>query len=217
LGTGFGSTINSIAIQSDGKILAGGGFTNYQGTTRNFFVRLNSDGSYDATFNLGIGFNNPVTSIAIQSDGKILVGGVFTTYQGTTRNRFVRLNSDGSYDATFNLGTGFDGTVASIAIQSDGKILVGGVFTTYQGTTRNRFVRLNSDGSYDATFNLGTGFDNTVFSIAIQSDGKILAGGVFTNYQGTTRNFFVRLNSDGSYDATFNLGTGFDGNVLSIA
>jgi uncharacterized delta-60 repeat protein len=216
LGVGFGGNVNTIAVQADGKILVGGAFTAYQGTTRNRFVRLDTDGSYDTTFDLGIGFDNTVQSITVQADGKILVGGAFTSYQGTVRNRFVRLNTDGSYDTTFNLGAGFGGTVNAIAVQDDGKILVGGLFTSYQGTVRNRFVRLNTDGSYDTTFNLGAGFGGTVSTIAVQADGKILVGGLFTSYQGTTRNRFVRLNTNGSYDTTFNLGTGFGNTVNAV-
>ena len=123
----------------------------------------------------------------------IYIGGEFTTYQGTTRNCIARLNTDGSYDSTFNIGTGFDSAVQSVAIQQDGKIVVGGWFTTYQGTVRNRIARLNADGSYDSTFNIGTGFNDAVFSVAIQQDGKIVVGGGFTTYQGTTRNRIAPL------------------------
>ena len=112
--------------------------------------------------------------MAIQSDGKILVGGTFFTYNGVSANRVIRLNSDGSVDNTFVTGTGFNNYVLSIVIQSDGKILVGGGFTAYNGVSANRIIRLNSDGSIDNTFVTGTGFDNYVYSIAIQSDGKIL-------------------------------------------
>jgi uncharacterized delta-60 repeat protein len=217
IGTGFNSIVNALAIQSDGKVLVGGQFTTYQGTTRNRIARLNTDGSYDTTFNIGTGFNGIVIALAIQSDGKIVVGGGFTTYQGTTRNRIARLNTDGSYDTTFDIGTGFGGSVSALAIQSDGKIVVGGGFTTYQGTTRNRIARLNTDGSYDTTFDIGTGFNGSVFALAIQSDGKIVVGGGFTTYQGTTRNCIARLNTDGSYDTTFDIGTGFNGSVSALA
>ena len=99
------------------------------------------------SFNIGTGFNNTVRVINIQPDGKILVGGGFSTYNGTTRNRIIRLNSNGSIDTSFNIGTGFNGNVFTIDIQPDGKILVGGDFTTYNGTTSNRIIRLNPNGS----------------------------------------------------------------------
>jgi uncharacterized delta-60 repeat protein len=220
IGNGFNAQVISIALQSDGKILVGGEFTSYDGTTQNFITRLNSDGSRDTTFDIGTGFNNGVTSIALQSDGKILVGGASTSYNGVTQNNLTRLNPDGSRDTTFDIGTGFTGEffsfIYSIAIQSDGKILVGGSFTSYNGTTQNNLTRLNPDGSRDTTFDIGTGFNITVYSIAIQSDGKIIVGGEFTSYDGTTQNNLTRLNPDGSRDTTFDIGTGFTGEFFSL-
>jgi uncharacterized delta-60 repeat protein len=217
IGTGFNDNCVSIVTQLDGKILVGGGFTSYDGNSRNRIVRLNSDGSIDNTFSIGAGFNDYVYSIDIQLDGKIIVGGEFTSYSGISRNKIVRLNSDGSIDNTFNIGTGFNGYVYSIKIQSDGKILVGGNFTSYDGNSRNRIVRLNSDGSIDNSFNIGTGFNNGINTISIQSDGKILCGGSFTSYNGNSRNRIVRLNSDGSINNTFSIGTGFDSDVNSLS
>ena len=102
------------------------------------------------SFNIGTGFNGIVYTIDIQSDGKILVGGNSTLYNGTTSNSIIRLNSNGSIDTSFNIGTGFfNGGVYTIYIQLDGKILVGGYFTTYNGTTSNRIIRLNSNGSIE--------------------------------------------------------------------
>jgi uncharacterized delta-60 repeat protein len=220
VGTGFQNTVNRIVVQSDGKILVGGGFTSYNGTSRNFIARLNSDGTLDSGFNVGTGFQNTVNTIVVQSDGKILVGGGFTSYNGTSINRIARLNSDGTLDAGFTVGTGFNvsgESVQTIAVQSDGKILVGGWFTSYNGTSRNYIARLNSDGSLDVGFAVGTGFSFTVTSIAIQSDGKILVGGGFTSYNGTTINRIARLNSNGALDAGFAVGSGFSTTVNSIA
>jgi uncharacterized delta-60 repeat protein len=165
--------------------------------------------------NFKLGFNNSVISIAIQSNEKILVGGEFTTYNGTNSNYIIRLNSDGSVDNTFlSIDDGFDDRVSSIAIQSDGKILIGGQFTTYNGTNSNYIIRLNSDGSVDNTFlSIDNGFDDVVSSIAIQSDGKILVGGYFTTYNGTNSNYIIRLNSNGSSGFI----GGFDDIVTSIA
>ena len=222
---GFSASVSRIAIQSDGKFVAVGGFSTFNGATANRIVRLNSDGTIDTAFitNTGTGFNSTVQPIAIQSDGKIVVGGFFTDFNGVTTFRIARLNSNGTIDTAFttNTGTGFNSTVQSIAIQSDGKIVVGGVFTTFNGATVNRIARLNSDGTRDTTFttNTGTAFNSTVQSIAIQSDGKIVAGGAFATFNGTTVNRIVRLNSDGTRDTTFttNTGTGFDNGSNSIA
>jgi uncharacterized delta-60 repeat protein len=216
IGSGFDGSVNCITTQSDGKILVGGVFTDYNGTGSNYIVRLNSDGSVDNTFSIGTGFDGQVTSIAIQSDGKILVGGAFTDYNGTGSNYIVRLNSDGSIDNTFSIGTGFDAGVSSIVIQSDGKILVGGGSTTYNGVSLNFIIRLNSDGSIDTDFSIGNGFDDIVIHIAVQSDGKILVGGQFGSYNGTSSDRIIRLNSDGSIDGDFSIGTGFDNNVRFI-
>ena len=209
-GTGFNGNVNSILLQSDNKILLGGEFTSYNDNTYNRIIRLNSDGSIDNTFSIGTGFNYTINSIILQSDNKILVGGAFTSYSGITKNLIIRLNTNGSIDNTFNIGTGFDSGIRSIAIQSDGKIVCGGWFTTYSGTTSNYIIRLNSNGSIDNTFNIGTGFDSGINCIIIQSDNKILVGGEFTSYSGVSKNGIIRLNTNGSIDNTFSIGTGFD-------
>ena len=220
-GSGFDNSAQSIVIQSDGKILVMGFFTNYNGASANRIIRLNSNGSIDTSFVYGSGFNNSVLATAIQSDGKILVGGSFGIYNGTSVNKIIRLNSNGSVDTSFVTGTGFIGVggyadVRSIAIQSDGKILVGGIFVSYNGTSANRIIRLNSNGSVDTSFVSGSGFNDLIQSIAIQSDGKILFAGHFTNYNGTGANRIIRLNSNGSVDTSFVYGSGFNGTVVSF-
>jgi len=216
IGTGFNNDVNDIQIDSDDKILVGGDFTTYNGVTSNRIIRLNSDGSIDTSFNIGTGFSQTVFILKMQLDGKILVGGNFTSYNGVTSNRIIRLNSDGSIDTSFNIGTGFSDIVRALQIQSDGKILVGGNFTSYNGVTSNRIIRLNSDGSIDTSFNIGTGFNDIVRALQIQSDGKILVGGNFATYNGVTSNRIIRLNSDGSRDTSFNIGTGFTFIVQTI-
>ena len=213
IGTGFSNNLleainpNSITIQSDGKILAGGRFTTYNGVSTNYIIRLNSDGSRDTSFNTAYIYQW-VNLILLQSDGKILFGGL--------SGRIERLNSDGSQDTSFESAY-INDTVYSIVIQSDGKILVGGNFTSYNGVTSNRIIRLNTDGSRDTTFVIGTGFNGTVYSIAVQSDGKILVGGSFTAYNGVIfKRTIIRLNTDGSIDNTFIVGTGFDNPVSKI-
>jgi uncharacterized delta-60 repeat protein len=172
--------------------------------------------------NLGSAANSDVDSITAQSDGKILLGGNFTTWNGTTVNRIVRLNSDGTTDTAFttSIGTAANARVRQVVIQSDGKILVVGDFTTWDGTTVNRIVRLNSDGTRDAAFttNAGTAANGTVFSVAIQTGGKILLGGNFTTWDGGTVGRVVLLNSDGTTDTAFttNVGTGSDASVFTL-
>jgi len=216
-GTGFNDVVYSISIQSDGKIVVGGRFTNYNGTPANRIIRLNSDGSVDGSFIYGTGFNNSVQQITIQSDGKILVGGFFINYKGASAPRIIRLNSDGSKDTSFVYGTGFSYIVTSIAIQSDNKIVLGGQFTSYNGTGASRIIRLNTDGSIDTSFVYGLGFDLDVYEVSIQMDGKIIIGGNFSDYNGTGANSIIRLNTDGSVDTSFVYGIGFDSVVLSVA
>jgi uncharacterized delta-60 repeat protein len=216
IGTGFNNAFNSIVTQTDGKILIGGYFTSYSGVSRNYIIRLNSDGSVDTSFVIGTGFNNIVNIVTLQSDGKLLVGGNFTSYSGVSSNRIIRLNTDGSIDTSF-IGIGFNsGSVLTIKQQSDGKILVGGLFTTYSGVSRNNIIRLNTDGSVDNSFVIGAGFDSAVITIELQLDGKILVGGDFTSYSGQVNNYIIRLNNDGSADTSFNVGSGFNSSVFLI-
>jgi uncharacterized delta-60 repeat protein len=220
-GTGPSDAVYAVAVQTDGRILIGGSFTSYNGATRNRVARLNADGSLDATFlSTGTGASLDVSEVAVQTDGKILIGGSFASYNGTTRNAVARLNANGSLDTTFlSSGTGPSGGVQSVVVQTDGKILIGGYFTTYSGTTRDYVARLAVDGSLDTTFlSSGTGADTYLHAVAMQSDGKILIGGEFTSYNGTTRNRLARLNADGSLDTSFlSSGTGADGQVHVIA
>ncbi len=215
-GYGASSHVYTTSLQSDGKIIIGGAFTSYNLSLAGRIARLNADGTYDNSFNPGTGANGTVNTTALQIDGKILIGGYFQAFNGTTRRRIARLNADGSLDTTFNLGTGANSNVWTTALQSDGKIIIGGEFTTYNGTAINRIARLNADGSLDTTFNPGTGADSYVRTAAIQSDGKIIIGGNFINFNGTTRRRIARLNTDGSIDNSFNQGTGADDEILTI-
>jgi uncharacterized delta-60 repeat protein len=218
LDTAFNPNANgvvfAIAVQADGKILAGGQFTSVGGLARNFIARL------DATTGLADSFdpnaNSGVEAIAVQADGKILAGGFFTSIGGQPRNNIARL------DATTGLADSFDPNansgVEAIAVQADGKILVSGFFNddiganTIGGQTRNRIARL------DATTGLADSFDPNatgvpgggVLSIALQVDGKILAGGHFTSVGGQTRNNIARL------DATTGMPDSFNPNVIGL-
>src|SRR6202035_1721706 len=166
----------SIAVQADGKILAGGFFTSIGGQTRNFIARL------DVTTGLADSFNpnasNYVRSIVVQAAGKVLAGGTFSganSIGGQTRNFIARL------DATTGLADSFDPNannyVLSIAVQADGKILAGGGFTNIGGQPRTCIARLDVTTGLADSFNPNANSD--VCSIVVQADGKILAGGFF--------------------------------------
>jgi uncharacterized delta-60 repeat protein len=215
-GTGANNTIETVVVQPDGKILLGGTFTTYSGVSRNRIVRLNSDGSIDTSFTIGTGFNSSVLDIELQADGKILCGGDFISYNGVSARKIIRLNTDGTRDTSFiPSGIGFGGgQVHRILVQPDGKIICGGDFTNYDGFTTNNILRLNTNATYDTSFIIGTGFDtdfgSSVRSMDLQPDGKILVGGLFTTYNGISTSRIARLNTDGSYDTSFNVGSGFN-------
>jgi uncharacterized delta-60 repeat protein len=207
------SDVYSLALQADGKILVGGDFTSLGGQPRNGIGRLNPDGTLDSTFNPEA--NGAVFSLAVQADGKILVGGNFTTLGGQPRNCLGRLNVDGTLDSTFNPRPDYDvyDSVLCLAVQAEGKILVGGHFTTLGGQPRTNLGRLNADGTLDSTFNPGA--NNSVYSLAVQADGKIVVGGNFIILSGQPRNKLGRLNADGTLDSTFNPGA--NNSVESLA
>jgi uncharacterized delta-60 repeat protein len=222
-GTGFNGYLTDIKI-NDCKIYCVGLFSSYNGTsipvgsgvtgTTANIALINTDGSLDTTF-ISKGFSNGnLYSVEIQSNGKIILGGDFSSYDSINYNSIIRLNSDASIDTSFNVGSGIQGAqgiVYDIEIQSDQKIIISGFFTSYSGVSKNSIVRLNTDGSIDNTFNIGTGFGfGEVLDMAIQSDGKIICVGGFTSYSGVSKNYIVRLNTDGSIDNTFNIGTGFN-------
>ncbi|MBV9009413.1 MAG: hypothetical protein JO354_09655 [Verrucomicrobia bacterium] len=203
--TGGTYTVNSVAVQSDGKILVGGDFTEVDGVACNYIARLNSDGSLDATFRPTIAGAGAVVlySIAVEIDGKILLGGNFTVLNGVTRYGFARLNSDGSLDTTFNRNSSATDTVFTILPLPTGEYLIGGNFTVVNGTQRNYVARLNADGSVDPLFDPGTGPDNAVWTVAPSPGGKVLVGGRFSQVDGAARFRVARLNSDGTLDTTF--------------
>ena len=224
---GADRNVKALAVQPDGKIIVGGTFSTLGGggtgtTTRKHIGRLTPDGSVDTIFNPGA--NDIVDALAIQADGKIVVGGFFTTLGGggsgtSVRNHIGRVNPDGTLDTSFDPGANAE--IICLALQADGKILVGGSFTTLGGggtgrTARNRIARLNPDGTLDTTFDPGA--NGEVDALAIQADGKILVGGAFTTLGGggtTVRNHIARLNSNGTPDTSFDPGA--DNNVLALA
>ncbi len=214
--TSANNTIRSIAVQPDGKVLIGGEFTMINGTNRYRIARLNANGGLDLSFSNFV--NNTIHSVAVKPDGKVLIGGAFTMINNISRNRIARLNADGSLDGSFNPGTGANGIVYSVVCQPDGKVLIGGAFTNVYDITisRNRIARLNADGSLDFTFDLGSGPDNVVYSVALQSDDKVLIGGDFTMLSGFPRSRIGRLNPDASVDGTFIPGTGPNDSVRSL-
>ncbi|KAF2514542.1 calcium-binding protein [Flavobacterium foetidum] len=214
---GADNLIKALIKQTDGKIIAAGNFLKYNDTGSSRIVRILSDGSIDASFNIGKGFNNQVYCLALQSDDKIIAAGNFASYNGIAAGKIVRILPNGSRDTSFNPGSGADGIIQSVIVQPDGKILVGGNFSNFNGIEHPRLVRLNSDGSIDSSFTIGFGFDKYIYAMALQPDGKIVIGGNFLTFNLISQKRILRLNSDGSLDNSFNSGAGFSkGDVRSI-
>ncbi len=190
---------------TDNKVIIGWQFTTIWWVAMSGVARISTGGALDTTFANPL-VNNIVYASAIQSDGKVLIWGLFTII-GTgaiVRNYLARLSTDGTLDLTFNanITVVVANAVRAIVVQSDGKILIGWIFTTVWGVARNRIARLNSDGTLDLTFNANS--NNIVYTIGVQSDGKVLIGWTFTTMGGVARNRLARVNSTGALDTVFN-------------
>jgi len=212
------NVVHAIAVQADGKIVIGGSFTTVGGFQRNRIARLHADGKVDQSFNPDNGPNFSVFALAVQTDGKIVMVGDFTEVNDVSRNRIARLNNDGSLDQSFNPGSGANNRIYALALQADGKIVIGGSFTSVRGAERNRIARFNTDGIVDPNFDTGTGANGDVYAIAVQADGKIVIGGRFTILRGAERNRIARFNTDGVVDPNFDTGSGanFDVNAIAV-
>ncbi len=205
--------VESAAGQSDGKVVIGGDFTSVNGTNRNHVARLNTNGSLDLTFNPGTGANDIVTAVALQSNGKAIVGGDFTTMNGATCSHLARLNSDGSLDTNFTASVApgnanpYTPTVRFINVLSNDKFLIGGSLSSVSGYSRKGIALVDADGSVDTTFNPGSGA-SLVSAAAVQADGKVLVGGSFLSFNGVPSANVVRLLTNGAVDVGFNVGSG---------
>lgn len=214
VGTGFTSSApRCIVPTNDNKFYVGGNFSVFNGLSRSGIIKFNADGTRDTSFNNAtfISFTNPgVNHVGVLPDGKIIIIGVFTSYGGVTRNGIARLNADGTNDASFNTGgTGF-GTTSStnypykLIVQSDGKIVVVGSFSSYNGNAVGRIVRLNADGTIDNTFNSGIGFTGATISVVARdikqlSDGNIIVVGDFRSYNYNNAGFYCAMDSNGNF------------------
>ena len=190
---------SQMVVVTGGKILMVGGFTTVQAngaaspTTRNRVARLAATGALDTTLNPNV--NGNVRSVALQSDGRAIIGGLFTTVGGTARSNVARLTTTGALDTTFTAASEVNSEVYVVVVQPDDKILVGGNFNSGDG-----LVRLNADGSLDTSFNPGTNTGGRqVFALALQDNGKVIVGG----YGDFGRSSLERQNSDGTLDSSF--------------
>ncbi|MFH1634171.1 MAG: putative Ig domain-containing protein, partial [Chloroflexota bacterium] len=216
---GFGSAGANFAVydvlpQPDGKTLLAGWFTSLNGHSANFIGLLGASGYYDPSFNSGTGFNDAVYTLEQAPNGNVFVGGRFTSYNSLSAGRIVSITPNGTRDASFFTGTGFNSNVWAFANAPDGKLYVGGDFSSFNGTPANRITRHNSDGSLDTTFDVGTGPNSRVSFLSTHAD-KLYVGGSFTEFNGEPHYRFVRLNADGSVDDNFDIGAGANNGVLA--
>jgi uncharacterized delta-60 repeat protein len=222
-GTGAGVSatgIYSVLVRpSDDKIFLGGYFSTYGGATRNNFALANADGTVDPSFEDpdAADYAPEVYALAVQADGKILVGGFYTSFNGITHYNLVRLNPDSTVDPSFNVELGTTGAVRAILVQPDGKIVIGGAFIAVNGVFKGRIARLNSDGTLDTSFDTGYGANDTIYALAQDSAGNIYAGGAFRQF-GTSgaAQRFVKLGPTGALDSASAFVTGPGRTVYAI-
>jgi uncharacterized delta-60 repeat protein len=213
-------TVFSIAIEPGGNVLIGGSFFFISNTPVNGLARLSTSGTLIAGLGAIAGLGNSlsgfllnVKSIALQTDGKIVIGGEFLVSQSVIPN-LARLNPNGTIDPGFN-NAGTNAPVSAVAVQIDGKILTAGTFTNINGAFR-RIARLNTDGSVETAFAPNITGGGGILSMLLQTDGKILIG-VFGVISGSTRNGIARLNANGSLDSFYPTPGGVNNAVLAIA
>lgn len=192
-GEGVDGEVNAVAVQANGQVVIGGHFTSVNGVPRNNVARLNPDGSLDPAFaaTVAAGVNGPVNAVAVQPTGGVIVGGVFTQAGETEQMNLARYNADGTIDKSFGGGTGMVGTngpVLALAVQADGKVVVGGNFTTVFGQPRRSLARLNPDGTLDGPVVPPQALDGQVKAAGAGADDSFVAGGVFTFQNHTAKN-----------------------------
>lgn len=203
-------------LLSDDRLLIGGSFASYRGVSTPNFARINSDGTLDTTFFHGFGGASRVNDFVVQSDDRIVVVGAFDAFHEITYRRVARLLKDGQPDRSFRPGNGADASVNAVALDSAGRIYLGGEFQTIDATNRVRIARLLSNGKLDLSFDPGAGFNGPVNDVIALSNGKILVAGQFSQYNGFARNGLAQLNSDGSLDTTFDAPFETTANVKEI-
>lgn len=208
IGTGFDDVVHKVLVQSDGKVLVGGAFQMYNSSSANRLIRLNADGSQDMSFNVGVGFDGEVHSMALdtQAGNQIYVVGAFTTYDNSSAPGILRLNPDGSRDATFNVGAGSNGILWDLNVFTDGRILIGGNFTSFNGESIVNAICLLRTGGRDPVWLItptAGSSSYTIFRIRPYDVNRIVlaGGGAFGKWGSTTVGTMFRVNiADGTLD-----------------
>lgn len=215
--------VYALAVQENGQILLGGDFLAVAGQTRNFLGRLGADGSLDRAFNPGAGgpVYPAVYGFGIRPDDSILVCGSYQTIGGASRTNIALLNADGSLNSGFSTGViGWLPFIYAMAMQADGRLMLGGYLPQFGSRPCSNVVRVNTDGTFDSS--LIVDLDTYSYTLAIQTNGAIVMGGGFTNLwepgetpSGESHLFLARLAAAGTIDGAFHAGT--DGGVYAVA
>ena len=195
-GTGASGPVHCVGLQDNGQVIIGGSFTSLNGVSLTRVARLNSDGSLDQSFAPTAITNGNVYGVATQPDGKVVLGGDFSITGKSNSVGVARLNVDGSLDSGFDPGSGANGTVYAIGLQSQGKVILAGSFTTVNNTNRIRLARLNTNGSLDLLFSPGGGANNTIYALAVLPDDDLVVAGDFTTFDGLVRNRVARIQAN---------------------
>lgn len=210
VGAGPNNEVQGITVNTNRAVIHGF-FNQYQGTPVPSFAVLQMNGSLDTSFILPTELFISVSDFHILSNDQLYLGGNFTTYNGQTVNRIVRLHPNGSIDTTFNTGTGFNAMVRRLLVQDNGDILVAGTFNTYNGAAVSRLIRLRPNGDRDTSFNAVVPSLATLNAMAIDTSGNVYISG-----SDAGNLFLKRLFPDGSLDVSFNTGIGFNGNITQL-
>jgi len=197
-----GGIIHACVNAPDGGYYAAGRFSSIGSKSQGNLAKFKADGTLDSSFNpIGV-FDGEIRAIALQKDGKVVIGGKFSNINGLSYNNIARFNKNGTLDTTFNIGSGFDNGIHAIVQQADGRLIVGGAFQQFNGTECDLITRLNPNGSRDSSFSY-SGALTEVYALTLLPNGKILVGG-YASYETTPpAKGLVRLNSDGTNDSTF--------------
>lgn len=211
VGIGPNNEVQGITVNNNRAVIHGF-FNEYQGIQVPGFAVLQMNGALDTSFQLPTELFISISDFKILPNDQLYIGGNFTTYNGQTVNRIVRLHPNGSIDTTFNTGTGVNAMVRRLLVQNNGDILVAGTFNTYNGAAVSRLIRLHPNGDRDSTFNAAVPSLATLDALAIDTAGRIYITG---SNAGTL--FLKRLLSDGTEDTSFNTSIGFNGNITQLA
>ncbi len=199
---GMPPIVSALALQADGRILVGGQFEAAGFVPAMNLTRLMPDGSRDETFSPGASPNWPVESIVLQPDGRILIGGRFEEFGGVPVPALVRLLDDGRLDSSFDAGSGPDEFVFGILLQPDGRLLIRGNFSTFNGVARHGLARVLADGTLDPSFTAEALGAVWVPAFALQDD-QIIVSAYLDFGPGVQKCIVARLDSGGALDARF--------------